>query len=143
MCSLADSLEKWCHEHLLSSSALSTAAAIRAELVDIVRRIELPYAEPAFGSTENTLNLKKALVSGFFIQVSMALKWEGSSEGDSLPPRCSIGRSPVPWAGLRVDSPDRKLQHVPWVLGQSLKALTSTWASAFRLHGTWTALVTT
>lgn len=127
MCSLADSLEKWCREHLLSSSALSTAAAVRAELVDIVRRIELPYAEPAFGSTENTLNLKKALVSGFFMQVSMALKWEGSSEGDSLPPWCSIGRSPVPWAGLR-DSPDLKLRHGLWVPGQSLKALSSTWA---------------
>lgn len=72
------SLEKWCHEHLLSSSALSTAAAVRAELVDIVRRIELPYAEPAFGSTENTLNLKKALVSGFFMQIARDVDGSGN-----------------------------------------------------------------
>lgn len=46
------------------------ADVIRAELVEIIKRIELPYAEPAFGSKENTLNIKKALLSGYFMQVS-------------------------------------------------------------------------
>lgn len=62
-------MEKWCHERFLNCAALRMAGAVRAELVDIVRRIELPYAEPAFGSQENTLNIKKALLSGFFMQV--------------------------------------------------------------------------
>ena len=46
------------------------ADVIRAELLEIIKRIELPYAEPAFGSKENTLNIKKALLSGYFMQVS-------------------------------------------------------------------------
>lgn len=47
------------------------ADVIRAELLEIIKRIELPYAEPAFGSRENTLNIKKALLSGYFMQVRM------------------------------------------------------------------------
>lgn len=46
------------------------ADVIRAELLEIIKRIELPYAEPAFGSKENSLNIKKALLSGYFMQVS-------------------------------------------------------------------------
>lgn len=46
------------------------ADVIRAELLEIIKRIELPYAEPAFGSQENGLNIKKALLSGYFMQVS-------------------------------------------------------------------------
>lgn len=45
------------------------ADVIRAELLEIVKRIELPCAEPAFGSKENALNIKKALLSGYFMQV--------------------------------------------------------------------------
>lgn len=65
-------MEKWCHERFLNCAALRMAGAVRSELLDIVRRIELPYAEPAFGSQENTLNIKKALLSGFFMQVRTA-----------------------------------------------------------------------
>lgn len=53
------------------------ADVIRAELLEIIKRIELPYAEPAFGSKENGLNIKKALLSGYFMQVSRAeLSWQ-------------------------------------------------------------------
>lgn len=62
-------MEKWCHDHFLNCSALRMADVIRAELLEIIKRIELPYAEPAFGSQENTLNIKKALLSGYFMQV--------------------------------------------------------------------------
>jgi pre-mRNA-splicing factor ATP-dependent RNA helicase DHX32 len=48
------------------------ADVIRAELLEIIKRIELPYAEPAFGSRENNLNIKKALLSGYFMQVTRA-----------------------------------------------------------------------
>lgn len=47
------------------------ADVIRAELLEIIKRIELPYTEPAFGSKENTLNIRKALLSGYFMQVRM------------------------------------------------------------------------
>ena len=46
------------------------ADVIRAELLEIIKRIELPYTEPAFGSKENSLNIKKSLLSGYFMQVS-------------------------------------------------------------------------
>lgn len=49
------------------------ADVIRAELLEIVKRIELPCAEPAFGSKENALNIKKALLSGYFMQVRVGL----------------------------------------------------------------------
>lgn len=57
------------------------AEVIRAELLEIIKRIELPYAEPAFGSKENGLNIKKALLSGYFMQVSRAeLCWHVACE---------------------------------------------------------------
>lgn len=65
----ADTVERWCQDHFLSCRALRMADVIRAELLEIVKRIELPCAEPAFGSKENTLNIKKALLSGYFMQV--------------------------------------------------------------------------
>lgn len=45
------------------------AEIIRAELVEIMKRIELPISAPDFGSPENTLSIKKALLSGYFMQV--------------------------------------------------------------------------
>ncbi|XP_068957827.1 putative pre-mRNA-splicing factor ATP-dependent RNA helicase DHX32 isoform X3 [Petaurus breviceps papuanus] len=73
-----DYVEKWCADHFLSSSALRTADSIREELLDIVRRIELPYTEPAFGSKENTLNIKKALVAGYFMQIARDVDGSGN-----------------------------------------------------------------
>lgn len=61
--------EKWCRDYFLSCSALSVAEMIRAELVEIMKRIELPISEPGFGSEENLLSIKKALLSGYFMHV--------------------------------------------------------------------------
>ncbi|XP_074088296.1 putative pre-mRNA-splicing factor ATP-dependent RNA helicase DHX32 isoform X2 [Macrotis lagotis] len=74
----ADCLEKWCSDHFLSPSALKTASGIREELLDIFKRIELPYSEPAFGSKENTENIKKALVAGFFMQIARDVDGSGN-----------------------------------------------------------------
>lgn len=63
------SVEKWCQDYFLSLSALQTADAIRSELTDTLRRIELPVSMPSFGSKGNTLNIKRALLAGFFMQV--------------------------------------------------------------------------
>ncbi|KAM5320288.1 putative pre-mRNA-splicing factor ATP-dependent RNA helicase DHX32 isoform 1-T2 [Glossophaga mutica] len=71
-------VEKWCQDRFLSCAALRTADAIRAELLEIIRRIELPYADPAFGSRENTLNLKKALLSGYFMQIARDVDGAGN-----------------------------------------------------------------
>ncbi|XP_054437658.1 putative pre-mRNA-splicing factor ATP-dependent RNA helicase DHX32 [Pteronotus mesoamericanus] len=71
-------VERWCQDYFLDCAALRTADAIRAELVEIIKRIELPYAEPAFGSRENTLNLKKALLSGHFMQIARDVDGSGN-----------------------------------------------------------------
>lgn len=45
------------------------ADGIRSELTDTLKRIELPISVPAFGSRSNTVNIKRALLAGFFMQV--------------------------------------------------------------------------
>ncbi|XP_032889599.1 putative pre-mRNA-splicing factor ATP-dependent RNA helicase DHX32 [Amblyraja radiata] len=62
--------EKWCHDNFLSCAALRIAEAIRADLLAIMQRIELPISEPAFGTQKNSLNVKKALLSGYFMQTA-------------------------------------------------------------------------
>ena len=45
------------------------ADALRTELTDTLKRIELPISVPAFGSRSNTFSIKRALLAGFFMQV--------------------------------------------------------------------------
>nr|XP_004659250.3 putative pre-mRNA-splicing factor ATP-dependent RNA helicase DHX32 isoform X1 [Jaculus jaculus]XP_045005016.1 putative pre-mRNA-splicing factor ATP-dependent RNA helicase DHX32 isoform X1 [Jaculus jaculus] len=71
-------VEKWCHDYFLNCSALRMADVIRAELLEIIKRIELPYAEPAFGSKENNLNIKKSLLSGYFMQIARDVDGSGN-----------------------------------------------------------------
>uniref|UniRef100_A0A384BMQ6 Putative pre-mRNA-splicing factor ATP-dependent RNA helicase DHX32 n=1 Tax=Ursus maritimus TaxID=29073 RepID=A0A384BMQ6_URSMA len=71
-------VEKWCHDYFLNCCALRMADVIRAELLEIVKRIELPCAEPAFGSKENALNIKKALLSGHFMQIARDVDGSGN-----------------------------------------------------------------
>lgn len=71
-------VETWCQDCFLSCSALRMADVIRAELLEIIKRIELPYAEPAFGSKENHLNIKKALLSGYFMQMARDVDGSGN-----------------------------------------------------------------
>ncbi|CAN8215792.1 unnamed protein product [Coccothraustes coccothraustes] len=70
--------EQWCCEYFLSCSALSVAEMIRAELVEIMRRIELPLSEPDFGSEANLLSIKKALLSGYFMQIARDVDGSGN-----------------------------------------------------------------
>ncbi|XP_035260473.1 DEAD/H (Asp-Glu-Ala-Asp/His) box polypeptide 32a [Anguilla anguilla] len=72
------SLEKWCQDYFLSYSALQTADAIRSELTDILRRLELPISEPAFGTKANTLNIKRALLAGYFMQIARDVDGSGN-----------------------------------------------------------------
>ncbi|MCI4382801.1 hypothetical protein PGIGA_G00018980 [Pangasianodon gigas] len=72
------SIEHWCDEHFLSLSALQMADAVRAELTEILKRLELPVSCPAFGSKTNTLNIKLALLAGFFMQVARDIDGTGN-----------------------------------------------------------------
>ncbi|MCI4384519.1 hypothetical protein PGIGA_G00039600 [Pangasianodon gigas] len=70
--------EKWCQDYFLCCAALQTADAIRAELTDILKRLELPISEPAFGTKTNTLNVKRALLAGFFMQIARDVDGSGN-----------------------------------------------------------------
>ncbi|NXN03437.1 DQX1 helicase, partial [Sylvia borin] len=70
--------EKWCRDHFLSCSALSMAGVIRAELVEIMKRIELPISPPGFGSEGNLLSIKKALLSGYFMHIARDVDASGN-----------------------------------------------------------------
>uniref|UniRef100_H3CIX2 Helicase-associated domain-containing protein n=1 Tax=Tetraodon nigroviridis TaxID=99883 RepID=H3CIX2_TETNG len=61
--------EAWCSAHFLHHAALRLAVAIRAELLEVMQRIELPVSPPAFGCQDNVTNIKRALISGFFLNV--------------------------------------------------------------------------
>uniref|UniRef100_A0A672RAN1 RNA helicase n=1 Tax=Sinocyclocheilus grahami TaxID=75366 RepID=A0A672RAN1_SINGR len=71
-------VERWCEDHFLSLSALQTADAIRSELTEILKRLELPVSLPAFGSKSNSLNIKHALLAGFFMQVARDIDGSGN-----------------------------------------------------------------
>ncbi|XP_076853972.1 putative pre-mRNA-splicing factor ATP-dependent RNA helicase DHX32 [Brachyhypopomus gauderio] len=72
------SLAQWCADHYLSLAALQTADAVRAELTEILRRIELQVSSPAFGSKTNRLNTKQVLLAGFFMQVARDIDGSGN-----------------------------------------------------------------
>nr|XP_056706053.1 putative pre-mRNA-splicing factor ATP-dependent RNA helicase DHX32 isoform X2 [Euleptes europaea] len=71
-------IEKWCQDYFLNCSALRIAEAIRTELVDIMRRIELPISAPNFGLNESVLGIKKALLSGYFMQIARDVDGSGN-----------------------------------------------------------------
>ncbi|XP_043912118.1 putative pre-mRNA-splicing factor ATP-dependent RNA helicase DHX32 [Protopterus annectens] len=70
--------ETWCSKYFLNYSALKMADIIRDELVDIMNRTELPISGPAFGVEGNILNIKKALLSGYFMQVAREVDGSGN-----------------------------------------------------------------
>uniref|UniRef100_A0A8D3C207 Putative pre-mRNA-splicing factor ATP-dependent RNA helicase DHX32 n=1 Tax=Scophthalmus maximus TaxID=52904 RepID=A0A8D3C207_SCOMX len=70
--------EKWCQDYFLDHSALKTAEAKRSELTDTLNRIELPISDPTFGTKTNTLNIKRALLAGFFMQIARDVDGSGN-----------------------------------------------------------------
>ncbi|CAL1577617.1 unnamed protein product [Knipowitschia caucasica] len=64
------SVERWCQDSFLDHGALVTAEVLCSQLMDTLKRIELPVSLPAFGSRNNTVNIKRALLAGFFMQVA-------------------------------------------------------------------------
>lgn len=75
--------EAWCATNFLSHAALRLAVVIRAELLEVMQRIELPVSPPAFGCQDNCTNIKRALISGFFLRVNTLLLLNSVSEIES------------------------------------------------------------
>ncbi|XP_031443917.1 ATP-dependent RNA helicase DQX1 [Phasianus colchicus] len=70
--------EGWCRKHALSSEALRLAGIVRAELLEVMQRIELPVSPPAFGTDANVLNIQRALISGYFLKVARDIDGSGN-----------------------------------------------------------------
>ncbi|NWS77231.1 DQX1 helicase, partial [Crotophaga sulcirostris] len=70
--------EGWCRKHGLSGDALRLAGIVRAELLEVMRRIELPVSPPAFGTDANILNIQRALISGYFLKVARDIDGSGN-----------------------------------------------------------------
>jgi len=66
-----DSQPAWCREHFLSYRALQSADNVRAQLQRIMERLEIPLVSTDFSEKSYYENIRRALVSGFFMQVAM------------------------------------------------------------------------
>ncbi|NWT75432.1 DQX1 helicase, partial [Prunella himalayana] len=93
-----------------SSSALRLAGTVRAELLEVMRRIELPVSPPAFGSDANALNIQRALISGYFLKVARDI--DGSGNYVMLTHKHVAHLAPA--CGYLLRAPPRRLP--PWVL---------------------------
>ncbi|KAI9866803.1 MAG: DEAH-box ATP-dependent RNA helicase prp43 [Trichoglossum hirsutum] len=62
--------KQWCHEHYLSLRALQSADNVRMQLKRIMEREELELVSTPFEDRKYYENIRKALVSGFFMQVA-------------------------------------------------------------------------
>ncbi|XP_066488811.1 ATP-dependent RNA helicase DQX1 isoform X2 [Tiliqua scincoides] len=70
--------DSWCRKHAVSEAALRLAGVVRAELLEVMQRIELPVSPPAFGTESNIVRLKQALLSGFFLKVARDVDGSGN-----------------------------------------------------------------
>lgn len=70
--------EAWCTTNFLNPAALRLAVVIRAELLEVMQRIELPVSPPGFGCQDNCTNVKRALISGFFLKVAHDVDGSGN-----------------------------------------------------------------
>ncbi|KAH0541298.1 DEAH-box ATP-dependent RNA helicase prp43 [Glutinoglossum americanum] len=62
--------KQWCHEHYLSLRALQSADNVRTQLKRIMEREELELLSTPFEDRKYYENIRRALVSGFFMQVA-------------------------------------------------------------------------
>lgn len=60
----------WCYEHFLNFRALKSADSVRTQLVRICTRMNLRLVSTPFEDKSYYVNIRKAVVSGFFMQVA-------------------------------------------------------------------------
>lgn len=66
-----EDVKKWCHEHFLSFRHLSSADNVRNQLLRIMESHGLELMSTPFNDKNYYVNIRRALVSGFFMQVAM------------------------------------------------------------------------
>ena len=60
---------QWCYDNFVSYRSLKSADNVREQLSRIMDRFNLRRTSTEFTSRDYYLNIRKALVSGFFMQV--------------------------------------------------------------------------
>jgi len=60
----------WCYENFLNARSLKAADNVRQQLCRIMNRFGLALTSPPFESEDYYINIRKCLVSGFFMQVA-------------------------------------------------------------------------
>lgn len=68
--SAQDNPKQWCHDHFLSYRALQQADNVRLQLKRIMEREEVELLSTPFEDKKYYENIRRALVSGFFMQVA-------------------------------------------------------------------------
>lgn len=63
--------KKWCHEHFLSYRHLTSADNVRKQLLNIMESHGLELMSTPFNDKNYYVNIRRALLSGFFMQVAM------------------------------------------------------------------------
>ena len=66
-----EDVKRWCHEHFLSYRHLNSADNVRAQLKRIMETHDLELMSTPFGDKNYYTNIRRALLSGFFMQVAM------------------------------------------------------------------------
>ena len=69
ICPLDREDSQWCYDNFLSFRSLKSADNVRDQLSRIMDRFTLKRTSTEFTSKDYYLNIRKALVSGFFMQV--------------------------------------------------------------------------
>ena len=68
---------QWCYDNFVNYRSLKSADNVRQQLSRIMDRFSLKRTSTDFNSRDYYMNIRKALVSGFFMQVSKDYSNEG------------------------------------------------------------------
>lgn len=66
----ADEDPQWCYENFVNHRALKAADNVRQQLVRIMARFNLKLCSTDFNSRDYYVNIRKALLAGYFMQVA-------------------------------------------------------------------------
>ncbi|KFK44807.1 hypothetical protein AALP_AA1G305300 [Arabis alpina] len=67
----------WCYENFINYKAMKSAVSVREQLVRIMKRFQMKLCSTGFDSRDYYVNIKKALLAGYFMQVARLEKTTG------------------------------------------------------------------
>lgn len=75
---------QWCYDNFINYRSLMSADNVRQQLSRIMDRFNLPRRSTDFTSRDYYINIRKALVTGYFMQVRPPIQMEEEEEEVSL-----------------------------------------------------------